>query len=82
MIDGILIAYFYTRVDGINNALAILWVDTIKKRFIGSTEFAVIKPKHGFDLVGPVKVAGLDVPIPTADIGRLLGHCITFFVAL
>ncbi len=57
-------------------------MDTLKKRFVGSAELSAAKPEHGFDLVGPVKVAGLDVPIPTADIGRSLGHRITFFAAL
>jgi hypothetical protein len=35
MLDGIVLAIFYAGIDGINDILSVLGVDTIKKGFVG-----------------------------------------------
>ena len=82
MLDLVLGVKLDAGVDGIDHTLAVLGVDAFEKRLVGGPELAALKAEQGLDLVGPMEIAGEDVPVPTADVGCPLGQGIPFFAAL
>jgi hypothetical protein len=57
--------------------LAIIRMYTFKKRFVCSAKLSRSKTEQRLDPVGPMKIAGLDIPVPTANIRSPLGQSVS-----
>ncbi len=72
VLDVVARAFLDRAADRLAHSAAVVGMDRLQEGVVGGRGGLRLLPEHAVDLVGPVQLAGQNVPVPVADLGDAL----------